>query len=60
MEKYEIYNNESVIPTCIGCCEDGHTLIVGFTDDHMKLYDMRTKSDDFSFVLEGGHSNTPK
>jgi WD40 repeat protein len=31
---------------------------MGFTDDKIKLFDMRMKGDDFSFELEGSHSNT--
>ena len=31
--------------------------MIGFTDDKLKLYDMRSKRDEFDLVLEGGHTN---
>ena len=33
-------------------------MVVGFTDDSLKLLDMRMKTQDFTINLEGGHTNT--
>ena len=31
--------------------------MVGFTDDRLKLYDIRSKSDNIDFILEDGHTD---
>jgi hypothetical protein len=36
-------HNELVVPTCLSCSEGGNIVIVGFTDDSLKLFDMRLK-----------------
>jgi len=45
------------IPTCISCSLGGKLVTIGFTDDKLKLYDMRAKEENIDFVLEGGHSD---
>ena len=60
MNPIEIYSNESAVPTCISCSLGGNLVTIGFTDDRLRLYDMRTKGDDFYSELECGHTNIPR
>lgn len=57
MASFEIHNNEMAIPTCVSCSLGGNLVTIGFTDDKLKLYDMRAKGENFDLVLEGGHTD---
>jgi len=55
-----MYSSDTAVPTCISCSQGGMLVVIGFTDDKLKLFDMRMKGDDFHIDLDGGHSNTVK
>lgn len=62
MNSFELIKNEVVVPTCLSSSIGGNILAVGFTDDNLKLLDMRMKkgNDDNIFELEGGHTDMIK
>jgi WD40 repeat protein len=44
----------------LSCSLSGNHIVIGYTDDKLKVYDMRSRGEEFDFNLEGGHTNIPK
>lgn len=52
---------ENAIPTCVSCSQGGFIIAVGYTDERIRILDMRIKGDkQCEFELAGQHSDIVK
>lgn len=46
ISSFELFKSDLIVPTCLSCSYGGNIVAAGFTNDSLKIFDLRSKGDE--------------